>query len=48
MAANAKDFWITEQKAVTDIFDIRFIGTECISEEVRKETKQQISSAWRV
>lgn len=33
-----------EQKAVTDIFDIRFIGAERTSEEVRKETKREIIS----
>lgn len=33
-----------EQKAVTDIFDIRFIGAERTSDEVRKETKQEIVS----
>ncbi len=33
-----------EQKAVTDIFDIRFIGAERTSEEVRKETKREIVS----
>lgn len=31
-----------DQKAVTDIFDIRFIGAERTSEEVRKETKREI------
>lgn len=33
-----------EQKAVTDVFDIRFIGAERTSEEVRKETKREIIS----
>lgn len=33
-----------EQKSVTEIFDIRFIGAERTSEEVRKETKQEIVS----
>lgn len=33
-----------EQKAVTDIFDIRFIGAERTSEEVRMETKREIIS----
>lgn len=33
-----------DQKAVTDIFDIRFIGAERTSEEVRKETKREIIS----
>ena len=33
-----------EQKAVTGIFDIRFIGAERTSEEVRKETKREIVS----
>lgn len=31
-----------EQKSVTDIFDIRFIGAERTSEEVRMETKREI------
>lgn len=33
-----------EQKSVTEIFDIRFIGAERTSEEVRKETRQEIVS----
>lgn len=33
-----------EQKSVTDIFDIRFIGAERTSEEVRMETKREIIS----
>ena len=33
-----------DQKSVTEIFDIRFIGAERTSEEVRKETKQEIVS----
>ena len=33
-----------DQKAVTDVFDIRFIGAERTSEEVRKETKREIIS----
>ena len=32
----------SDQKAVTDIFDIRFIGAERTSEEVSKETKREI------
>lgn len=34
----------TEQKAATNVFDIRFIGAERTSEEVRKETKREIAS----
>lgn len=33
-----------DQKAATDIFDIRFIGAERTIEEVRKETKREITS----
>lgn len=33
-----------EQKAATEIFDIRFIGAERTSDEVRKETKHEIAS----
>lgn len=33
-----------DQKAAIDIFDIRFIGAERTSEEVRKETKREIIS----
>lgn len=33
-----------DQKAAIDIFDIRFIGAERTSEEVRKETKREIVS----
>jgi len=33
-----------EQKAATGVFDIRFIGAERTSEEVRKETKREIES----
>jgi putative ATP-dependent endonuclease of the OLD family len=33
-----------EQKAATEVFDIRFIGAERTSEEVRKETKHEIES----
>ena len=33
-----------EQKSVTDIFDIRFIGAERTREEVRMETKREIIS----
>ena len=36
-----------EQKSVTEIFDIRFIGAERTSEEVRKETRQEIVSFTR-
>ncbi len=32
-----------EQKVATEVFDIRFIGAERTSEEVRKETKKEIS-----
>ena len=33
-----------EQKVATDVFDIRFIGAERTSEEVRKETKHEIEA----
>ena len=33
----------SDQKKATDIFDIRFIGAERTGEEVRKETKREIS-----
>lgn len=33
-----------EQKMATGVFDIRFIGAERTSEEVRKETKREITS----
>lgn len=33
-----------EQKAATNVFDIRFIGAERTSEEVRKETRREIVS----
>lgn len=33
-----------EQKAATDVFDIRFIGAERTSEEVRKETRRVITT----
>lgn len=34
----------TEQKAAANVFDIRFIGAERTSEEVRKETRREIIS----
>lgn len=33
-----------EQKVATDVFDIRFIGAERTSDEVRKETKHEIEA----
>ena len=37
-----------EQKVATDVFDIRFIGAERTSEEVRKETKCEIEAFTKV
>lgn len=42
--SNGKSDTKAEQKESTGVFDIRFIGAERTSEEVRKETKREIES----